>query len=151
MGDMFKAGSDVTNTMRDLVKKYHPHLATITEEIAILFKDKASQVGDLVVAGKASKAPALLPILSETNWKFVIILATDVWQGLSDKQKLALLDHYLCACRADEDEKTHEVSYYIQPPDVSFYRDEVTRHGFWRTTGAQMKEDLIAELFGEKK
>ena len=147
--DMFKAGAEVVNTLKDLVGKYHPHLALVVDEIAVVFKEKASQVGDLVITGKSSKAPALLPVLSETKWKFVIILAADQWAAMTDKQQLALLDHHLCACRSEENGETHEIRYYVQPADVEFYKGEIERHGFWRTTGTPVAPNLIVELFGE--
>ena len=33
--------------------------------------------------------------------------------------------------------------------DVAFYKDEVERHGFWRTSGAKPDDDIITELFGD--
>ena len=48
-------------------------------------------------------------------------------QSLNNKQKVALLDHHLCACRVElEDGDLRRC--YIQPPDVAFFEDEVRRH-----------------------
>ena len=149
MSEMFVAGEEVVNTMKDLVAKYHPHLALVVDEIAVVFKEKATQVGDVVITGKSSKAPAILQTLSEVNWKFILLLAADQWKEMSDKERLALLDHHLCACRAEENEETQETRYFIQPPDVEFYREEIERHGFWRTSGEPAPKNLIMELFGE--
>jgi len=149
MGQPYKAGEDIHNTMKDLVAKFHPHLAVITEEIAILFKEKATQVGDAVVAGKTAKAPPLLSILSEREWKFIITLAEDEWQGMTDKQRMALIDHHLCACGAEEQEKDGDMKYYVRLPDVSFFKEEVERHGYWRTSGAAPEKNHIQELFGD--
>jgi len=142
------AGDDVMNTMRDLVAKYHPRLAGCVDEIAIVFKEKASEVGDVVIAGRTAKASPLFAVLAETPWKFVITLAQDAWNDLDDKQKLALLDHHLCACGAKED-KQGNMQYYVAQPDVAFFREEVERHGVWRTSGAAPTKDLIKDLFGE--
>ncbi len=149
MGQQFKAGEDIHRTMKDLIAKYHPHLATIVEEIAVVFKEKATQIGDAVVAGKTAKAPPLVGILTESNFQFVITLAEDEWNGMTDKQKVALLDHHLCACGAEEEEKSGEMKYFVRIPDVSFFKDEVERHGYWRTSGAAAEPNHIQELFGD--
>lgn len=149
MSNVWKAGDDVMNTMRSLIANYHPHLAICDKEIAIIFKEKASMVGDAVVAGKSKKAPAILGILGETDYKFIIEIGADVWEDQTDPQKVALLDHHLSACRVEENTKTGELKYFIAPPDVSFYRGEIERHGFWRTSGAPVQPNLIEEMFGK--
>ena len=148
MADNWLAGDDVVNTMKDLVAKYHTRLVGCVDEIAVVFKDKASEVGDVVVAGKTAKASPLFAILAEVPWKFVITLAADAWSDLDDKQKLALLDHHLCACGAKEDKKGN-MNYYVAQPDVAFFREEVERHGVWRTSGAAPTQDLLKDIFGE--
>jgi len=149
MGAQFKAGEDIHKTVKDLISKFHPRLASVADEIAVVFKEKATQVGDAVIAGKTAKAPPLLGILGETDWKFVITLAQDEWQEMTDKQKVALLDHHLCACGAEENEKDGDLKFYVRLPDVSFYKEEVERHGYWRTSGAAPEPNHIQELFGD--
>jgi len=61
--DSWKAADDVMDTMKDLVANYHPDLALYVDEIAIIFKEKASSVGDKVIPGKTAKAPAILHVL----------------------------------------------------------------------------------------
>lgn len=135
-------------TLKDLISKFHPDLALCSEEIAVIFKEKASKVGDAVITGKTGKAPKLLGILGETDYKFVITLGADAWAGLSDPQRIALLDHHLCACGAEENPQTGKSRYFVRVSDVSFFQDEITRHGFWRTSGLPAKPDLIKDLFG---
>jgi len=146
---VWKAGDDVIKTMKDLVAKYHPLLAPVVDEIAVLFREKGSEVDGKVIAGKTSKAPAILGVLSETHWKFIILLAADVWQELDPKHQTALLDHHLCACGATEDEQTGETKTYVRPPDVAFFKEELERHGAWRYDGAPPSTNLVEELFGK--
>lgn len=146
---MWKAGDDVYNTMRDLIGKYHPDLALCDDEIAVIFKEKASKSGDVVIAGKTAKATPLLGVLGDVEYKFVITLAADAWQEMTAKQQIALLDHHLCACGVEENAQTGAVRFYIRQPDVAFFRDELERHGTWRTTGAEVEETVINDLFGE--
>lgn len=147
---VWKAGDDVMNTVQDLVSKYHPDLVCCTDEIAVVFKEKASTVGDVVVAGKTAKAPKLLGILGDVDYKFVITLGADEWQSLSDPKRIALLDHHLCACGAEENPKNGSIRFYVRIPDVSFFKDEVERHGFWRTSGATPTDSYISDLFGDE-
>ena len=148
MADMWKAGDEVTVSVRDLIAKYHTDLAMHDDEIVVLFKEKATQVGDVVVLGKTTKASPVLALLAEKPYKFVITLAADEWQRLTNSQRLALLDHHLCACRAEEDPATGVTKFWVQPPDVGFYQAELERHGFWRTTGAVAPKNVMEELFG---
>ena len=147
MADVWMAGDTEISTMKDLIAKYHPHLVDCVDEIALLFKEKATEVGDVVVAGKTAKASPLFSVLAETKWKFVITLAADAWSDLNDKQKLALLDHHLCYCGGKD--KDGVMSYFIATPDVAFFKEEVKRHGVWRTSGAAPSKDLIKDIFGE--
>jgi len=146
---MWKAGDDVMNTVRDLVSKYHPDLVLVEDEIAVVFKEKATTTGEAVIAGKTAKATKLLGVLGEIDFKFIITLGADVWQTLSDPQRIALLDHHLCACRVEENPQSGTMKCFVQPPDVSFYKDELERHGCWRTSGAPASPDLIKDLFGQ--
>jgi len=147
--DVWKAPADVMATVEDLIAKYHPHLATIVGQIAVLFREKAGKAGEHVVFGKSKKAPSLLGVLGDVDYKFIIEIAADEWQGLADGEKVALLDHHLCACRGTEDEQTGDMRFFLQPADVAFYREEVERHGFWRSkSGKTADADLIMDLFG---
>lgn len=149
---MWVAGDEVMAIVRDLIANYHPHLADIDRQIAIVFKEKAAEVGDVVIMGKTAKAPAILAILGgETKWQFIITLAADAWQELNDKERAALLDHHLCACRTKENEQNGAITCFVVPPDVSFYRGEIERHGMWRTSGTAPTPNLILELFGPDK
>lgn len=149
--DVWIAEDDVQETMRELISQYHPDLVAVEKQTTLVFREKATKAGDGVFLGKSKKAPPLLGVLTDTDWKFVIELAWDEWQSLNSKQRVALIDHHLCACRVELDQKTQDVKRcYIQPPDVAFYKDEVERHGFWRTGHHKPPEDdLIMELFGD--
>lgn len=148
----WKAGEDVVQTMKDVVAKYHPDLVGVVDEIAVLFREKGTNVDGHVIAGKTSKAPAILGVLfKETPYTFIITLAADVWEELNDKQRVALLDHHLCACGAEEDDETGEMRYFLRVPDVAFFKEEVARHGAWRSSGAPPSQNLVEELFGTSK
>jgi hypothetical protein len=150
MSEKWVAGDDVKAIVTDLVAKYHPHLALCLDEIAVIFKDKSTSIGDVEIVGKTNKAPDLIGVLCETKYKFVITLAADAWADMNDKERVALIDHHLCACRVEEG-KNGIPKYSVAPPDVWFYKGEIERHGMWRTSGVPPTADLIKDLFGAEQ
>ena len=130
--DMWMADQDVVESVQRLIANFHPHLALVDKNIAIVMKAKASKSGGQISLGKASRAPVLVNVLGKDEYEFVLTIAADEWTGLSAPQKEAFLDHLLCACRVEEDEETHEIKCSIASPDVSFFYDELKRHGDWR-------------------
>lgn len=148
----WKAGAEVYTTIKTLIASHAclKDLALCDDEILVVFKEKATVTGDVVIAGKTSKANDLLGLVQETPYKFVITLAGDEWLGMADQEREALLFHHLCACGVEEDPDKGEIRFFVRLPDVSFYRDEVVNYGFWRTTGATPTATIIAELFGDE-
>lgn len=130
MSTLYKAETDVVDLMKELVGQHHPDLALVVDEIAVVFRERAAQRGGRAVLGKSAKASPLIGVLGDTDYKFVLELAQDTWIELTSRQKKALMDHLLCACRADEVDG--EYKYSLAPPDLSFYWDEFDRWGDWR-------------------
>lgn len=149
MSEIWKADEEVHTAVSALVAAYHPHLAICDQEIAVLFKDKASKSGDIVIPGVASKAGPQFKALGDRDYKFILTIGSDVWTEYNDTQRTALLDRLLCACRVEEDPKSGEFKYRIAKPDVNFFREEVERHGFWLTSGAKPSSTVVAAVFGE--
>jgi len=151
MSELWFAEDEIKNTVKELISKYHPDLVVVEDQIAILMREKASKTGEYVKLGASKKAPTVMNVLGTKDWQFIIEIADDEWKSLNNKQKVALLDHHLCSLRVELDEQTQGVKKtFIQPPDVAFYKDEVERHGFWRSgrTNTPPASDLIADLFG---
>lgn len=143
MADTWEAGKDIWEIVQDLISKHHPTLAMVDKEIAIIFKEKASKTGGQVVLGKSSRAPGVLKLLGKAEYKFIIELAGDEWTTLADNQRVALLDHCLCACNVEEDEKTGEPKCSIAAPEVSFFWKELERNGDWRTRPEQSESGAM--------
>lgn len=150
----WKAGSAVLVVVRELIADHHPNLATTLDEIAVIFKEKASKSGGVVVLGKSRKAPSLMELLGEQDYKFIIELAADEWVNLTDTQRKALLDHCLYACKVSYDEKTGNIKYSLRSPDFSFYKEEIQRWGVWQDIStdddeAQQAAATIEDLLRE--
>jgi len=131
MSNKYQADKEIYDIMRELVANHHPDLAGCVDEIAIIFREKAAKAGGKVILSKASKASDLFEILGDTPWKFIIELPQEEWLALSSRQRQANLDHCLCACRCNTDDKGN-VIYSIAPPDFACYYDEFDRWGDWR-------------------
>lgn len=151
MGDYWKASDDIFNMMRELVGANHPDLANAVDDIAIVFREKASKSGGRAVLGTSRKVAPLAKALSDKPYKFVLEIGADVWEhGLTAKQREALLDHLLCACRGEEDPKTGEYKYSIAKPDLSAFRDNVERYGMWFPSDDETEDaaaNAVEEMF----
>ena len=149
--DYWKAGKEVMDTVHGLIANHHPHLALIEEDIVVVFKDKATEKCGLVIPGNTKKAPPLMRVLTDKkfDYKFIIELGADVWNVFDDKQKLACLDHHLCAMRVEEDEKGGGLKCSIRPADHVLYDGELERHGLWRPMPEESMS-IIEEMFGKK-
>lgn len=137
MADQFEAGDEVYDLMRQMIANFHPDLASVDKEIAIIMRSKAGKSGGQVVLGKTRKAPSLLGVLGPKDYKFIIELAGDEWTNLTDKQREALMDHHLCACNVEIDDVSGEIKCQVMSPDFIGFRGELERHGIWRTAPAQ--------------
>lgn len=130
--EYYKASKDVQNKVMELIGKGHPDLSLVADEIVVIFREKAGKRGGQVVLGSAKKVSAMANALAGEDYKFVLEVAADQWEHeLTTKQREALLDHLLCACRCDEDPKTGNAKCYIAPPDIMAYRENVERYGMW--------------------
>ena len=126
--DLWKAEGYVMDAVQQLIATHHPKLALVSTNIAVLMQAKATKSAPF---GKASKAPKLLGPLGDGEYEFVLVIPADLWATLNNEQRTALLDRLLCGCSVEEDEETHEIKCSTKAPDVSFYYDELERHGNW--------------------
>lgn len=156
--DYWKANKDIYDTVAILVAANHPDLVGVLDEIAVVFREKAGKSGGAVVLGTSKRVSPMTNALAGESFKFVLDIAADQWeQGLTVKQREALLDHLLCACRVDFDPKTGDPKCYIAKPDVSAFRENVERYGMWfpkdsetEAAAKDAKDEQVAEkeMFG---
>jgi len=149
--EYFKANKEVQDMVMTLVGQYHPDLALVVEEIVVVFREKASKAGGQVVLGNSKKVTPLANALAGENYQFVLELAADQWEHeLTAKQREALLDHLLCACRCEEDPKSGNIKCSVAKPDIMAFRENVERFGMWFPKEEKEDEDPapVVELFG---
>jgi hypothetical protein len=110
-----------------LIPTYHPELATA--RIIYIFVDKASKKTGRNVFGKARKISGALEFLLEQD--FLVEVAMDCWNELTDRQRNALVDHLLECCTGLEDEKTGDMRWAMREADVKEFTSILNRHGAW--------------------
>lgn len=110
-----------------LIPTYHPELATA--RIVYIFVDKASKKAGRSVLGKARKISGALEFLLEQD--FLIEVAMDSWNELTERQRNALVDHLLETCTGEEDEKTGDMKWAMREADVKEFTSILNRHGAW--------------------
>jgi len=130
--EFWKANDEVHDMVMRLVASNHPDLVLISDEIVVVFREKAAHRGGQVVLGKAYRAPTLANVLSGEAYKFVLEIPADVWEsGLTSRKKEALLDHLLCSCTCEEDTNSGNVKCWNLSPDIVAYRENIERYGMW--------------------
>lgn len=139
--DLWIAKSDTVDKVKDLIRKHHHNLIFVEDEIQVLFKEKAGKRGGQVVLGAVSKASKKMKVVAQTDIQFIFELAADQWRLLDEDQQIALLDHLLCHCHLEEDEKSGEMKYSLKSPDLCFFTAELERHGNWRPREEELSEE----------
>jgi hypothetical protein len=76
-----------------------------------------------------TKVKALCTASGGEAFDFAIIINYQEWNNLTDDQRKAVLDHELCHCKVEEDEKTGETKYVIVPHDLSEFALVLDRWG----------------------
>jgi len=130
--EFWKASDEIHKMVRDLIGQNHPDLATIAGDIIVVFREKARKSGGQTVYGTVNRASSISNALLNEDHKFILVVGADQWENtLTGRQKEALLDYLLCACRADEDQSTGDVKIHIARPDFVAFRENIERYGIW--------------------
>lgn len=129
---IWKAAEEIKQLVDKLIANRHPELALISDEILVVFKEKAAKSGGQVVYGKAFKCSDYMNVVGGTNYSFIIELGADAWsQKLDSKQQEALLDSILCSMVVEEDEKSGDIKLWTVKPDIQAFRKNVEEYGMW--------------------
>lgn len=112
-----------------IIPNAHPHLGTA--RIKYVFRDVAAKEGGKPLGGKARKISGINEFLIGCD--FVIEVAYDLWNGMGDEQREALIDHLLTYCFGEEDEKDPGagMKWSIRRPDVKEFTEVLNRRGKW--------------------
>ena len=136
----FKATQDVHDIVTDLIANYHPDLVEDVEEIAVMFREKATKSSPYGTARRVTPLFDALMRDEDIEYKWILEVPQDTWVDLDSRQQKALLDALLCACRADFDDKTGDLKRYIAKPDIMAFYENLERYGNWFPKPAEDEE-----------
>lgn len=140
--------ADLAQKLIDSVDDHEP-LRDDRVRVECVYRDKATKSKGRTTLGKARKLSGLNAFLAnpeaEQRDLFVVEIAEDCWDQLTDEQQLALVDHELSHLRVDyDDDGTPQLS--IRAHEVEEFGGVIERHGLWGSDvaafGSQVHEQL---------
>lgn len=130
--NIWKASEDVKALVDKLIANRHPDLALVSDEILVVFKEKAGKSGGQTVYGKAFKCSDYMNVIGGTSYSYIIELGADTWsRELDETQQEALLDSILCSMIVEEDENSGDIKMKVHKPDIQAFRKNVEAYGMW--------------------
>lgn len=150
----FRPAPEVKEIADRLIPEHHPHLLGV--RIEYLFRKSATVTNGVMILGTASVVSGRGAFLARStvidtdsgevlsldtdelvtpDKFFVIDIALDTWGyddddghriGLSDAQRVALVDHELCHCAV------HEGNLKMRAHSIEEFSAIVRRHGLWK-------------------
>lgn len=136
MAREYGRAESIEEVAKRLIPTYHPELASA--RIVYIFVDKASKKGGKLIPGKARRVSGAFEYLLGQD--FILEVALEVWNDLSDRQRNALVDHLLESCTGVEDEQNGEMKWGMREADVREFTSILNRHGAWTDELAGMVE-----------
>lgn len=121
--EWIQVDGEVIDLAKDVIEKWHPDLAEAS--IAFVFRSEAPVTNGMITYGQAQRIKPEHQLLG-LDHDFLIWLAQDRWYGLTEAQKVALIDHELCHCMI-----TAKGEAKLQPHDIQEFACIIERHGFW--------------------
>lgn len=133
-----RASLEVIDIAERLIDNYHQRLHAV--RIGFLFRESASLSKGMLVLGGAQLVPARLkPYM---DYDFMIWLALEEFNHLESEQREALIDHQLCHCGVDEDDKLYLVGHNVEEFSII-----LNRYGFWNSSLLNVKKAFQLEMF----
>ncbi|HYQ69657.1 putative metallopeptidase [Actinophytocola sp.] len=151
-GTEYWRAPEVEKIARKLIGKHHEHLNRHDVRVRCLFRDPAARSHGRLVYGKASKVSGRTAYLVglEHNDRldddgpvdfFLIEIAYDPWQGLTERQRIALVDHELCHLEVElPEDSDKDRTLSLRGHDLEEFTEVVKRHGLWRPSVAEFTQ-----------
>ena len=127
MPKLYCSAESVEAVAHHLIPMYHPELAMA--RIKYINVDKASAKNGRPISGKVRRISGSLEYLLECD--FLVEVALDQWNELTELQRQALVDHLLERCTGEEDDQTGDMKWTTREPDVAEFTAILRRHGAW--------------------
>ena len=144
MPTKFFPAPEVEEIARPLIRDFHTHLISHGCHIEYVFRDDIPKSKGQAVWGTSRKASGLAAFLAnqyrfeedgesdeENEPFFIITISEPIWETLKEPQRIALVDHELMHCWAEEgSDGSSKLS--IVGHDFEGFNAEIRRHGLWR-------------------
>lgn len=122
--------------IRQAVDQWHPHLQRAT--ILAVARPEANRSGGKLVWGKFKVAsPMERALYGDPDLAYLMILPRDIWLMLTDKGRLALVDHELSHAGGFDSEAE---KWTLVGHDVEEFIAVIQRHGLWKSDVAHFIE-----------
>lgn len=127
-----EASQTVIRLAEELIEQYHKPLRKA--RVGFVFRSEAQISQGKTVLGKASKVSDKLKPVLELD--FLIWIAGDAFEKMSDERKRALIDHELSHCTIEEGQ------FKMRHHDVEEFHSIIERYGLW-TYDLQLTKEAI--------
>lgn len=139
-----------------LITEHHEQLNRHDVAIRCVFRHPTAKSKGRLVLGKARKISGLAAHLvglvhaerlpeDEPVDFFVVEIAHEPWQGLTERQRIALVDHELCHLDVElDDEGDRKLT--MRGHDLEEFTEVVERHGLWRPAVQHFAETASRQL-----
>lgn len=142
---------------RSIIEEHYPNLEPL--KVAFMFQDEAEIRNGKVIPGRTHRATDRDYALH--TYDFVITIAKDSWETLSDEHQYALLDHFIAFMglryeRAGEnwvpiqDPGTGRLRSFIREPDVKDFEVVIERHGAYSAEIRSLFRAFVERRLAEK-
>lgn len=131
---------DVETIAKDIIATVEDHEHLAQAVILYVFRDKASRSRGRAVLGTARKVSGLNRFLVRDEDDlplFVLEVAKDTWDDLTEEQRRALVDHELCHLVVDTEDDGTLVGR-TRGHDLEEFVGIVERHGLWKADVAAL-------------
>lgn len=128
---------EVQEIAAELIPKHHQHLKRAN--IAYMFQDKARRRDVYVVLGTARRARDIDKKLH--GFDFVMCIAHDTWENLSDLERTKLVDHELCHMWYKVD-KVGNIIWLCVDHDIKDFKAIIERYGVTDYVPTELREKV---------
>lgn len=125
MSGYFELADDgLLSLAQNVIDTYHPYLKQAGARFGFVFRSEPQK-------RKGSKVLAAVSVVSSQvkmhlDLDYLIWVSRDDWDDMSEKQRIALLDHEFCHCCMNE-----KFEWSTRDHDIQEFSIIIDRHGFW--------------------
>lgn len=130
MAVTYSHAPDVVGVVRRVVTEVPDHAHLSEADIACVFRSEPAKSGGKENAATIRKAGDRDRLLHGKD--LVLEVAKPIWDGMTEAQREALVDHELChVAEAGADEDTGRMKWAIVAHDVEEFAAVIERRGLW--------------------